>query len=450
MEVPQVGNNDESRVGGGMVVVVNDDPAIRLFGANIIPMISSDAHTLPLHPQSPPPPPAAQSTPSMPSETRKEEVEQGVSRREDGNFIYKEGDGSHKQSADANMEASNQKPVDSSGAECSSGRQDKASQPLPCPRCNSTKTKFCYFNNYNVNQPRHFCKSCHRYWTAGGKVRNVSQSGRRKNKASCPENQLASASSGGGPTSQVDISPADQTQLSSQQPSEKSQMEAELMTNGDSPLDGSVMALPALQDKKNFLDTAKVNLLDRVSLPLQSLVFADNEVSGNTPIERNEVSGTASIERPRISAIGPCGLNSNALPILQGFPRPPWIYPYEIDWKGMACGSKGGGQGIAPRGSSAMIAPRVCTPNSVSPFVHPSLWDSDAGVRNLQPNSNLSHEPSTSNGSSLGQSSQSLGKHSRDLTSFNEENARLSVLKTPRMNGQEVAAHDASRASFEK
>jgi hypothetical protein len=55
--------------------------------------------------------------------------------------------------------------------------------PLPCPRCRSRNTKFCYFNNYNVNQPRHFCKDCHRYWTAGGALRNVPVgAGRRKNR----------------------------------------------------------------------------------------------------------------------------------------------------------------------------------------------------------------------------------------------------------------------------
>ncbi|KAK9014287.1 hypothetical protein V6N11_005450 [Hibiscus sabdariffa] len=52
---------------------------------------------------------------------------------------------------------------------------------IPCPRCNSMDTKFCYFNNYNVNQPRHFCKGCQRYWTAGGALRNVPVgAGRRK------------------------------------------------------------------------------------------------------------------------------------------------------------------------------------------------------------------------------------------------------------------------------
>lgn len=54
---------------------------------------------------------------------------------------------------------------------------------IPCPRCNSSDTKFCYFNNYNVNQPRHFCRQCQRYWTAGGSMRNIPVgAGRRKSK----------------------------------------------------------------------------------------------------------------------------------------------------------------------------------------------------------------------------------------------------------------------------
>jgi hypothetical protein len=62
-------------------------------------------------------------------------------------------------------------------------RAAASAPPLPCPRCRSRNTKFCYFNNYNVNQPRHFCKDCHRYWTAGGALRNVPVgAGRRKNR----------------------------------------------------------------------------------------------------------------------------------------------------------------------------------------------------------------------------------------------------------------------------
>ncbi|XP_039069477.1 cyclic dof factor 1-like isoform X2 [Hibiscus syriacus] len=61
----------------------------------------------------------------------------------------------------------------------------KPDKILPCPRCNSNETKFCYYNNYNVKQPRHFCKNCQRYWTAGGAMRNVPVgAGRRKAKSS--------------------------------------------------------------------------------------------------------------------------------------------------------------------------------------------------------------------------------------------------------------------------
>ncbi|CAI8587924.1 unnamed protein product [Vicia faba] len=54
---------------------------------------------------------------------------------------------------------------------------------VPCPRCKSMDTKFCYYNNYNVKQPRHFCKNCQRYWTSGGTARKMLVgAGRRKNK----------------------------------------------------------------------------------------------------------------------------------------------------------------------------------------------------------------------------------------------------------------------------
>ncbi|GKA47862.1 DOF zinc finger protein DOF5.7 [Tanacetum coccineum] len=46
-------------------------------------------------------------------------------------------------------------------------------QILKCPRCDSPNTKFCYYNNYSLTQPRHFCKTCRRYWTKGGALRNV-------------------------------------------------------------------------------------------------------------------------------------------------------------------------------------------------------------------------------------------------------------------------------------
>ncbi|XP_024377387.1 uncharacterized protein [Physcomitrium patens] len=53
---------------------------------------------------------------------------------------------------------------------------------IPCPRCQSMNTKFCYYNNYSVNQPRHFCRNCQRYWTVGGTLRNVPVGGGSRKK----------------------------------------------------------------------------------------------------------------------------------------------------------------------------------------------------------------------------------------------------------------------------
>ncbi|KAL8550972.1 hypothetical protein ACS0TY_000160 [Phlomoides rotata] len=58
-------------------------------------------------------------------------------------------------------------------------------QALNCPRCASTNTKFCYYNNYSLSQPRYFCKTCRRYWTDGGSLRSVPVGGgSRKNRRS--------------------------------------------------------------------------------------------------------------------------------------------------------------------------------------------------------------------------------------------------------------------------
>lgn len=46
-------------------------------------------------------------------------------------------------------------------------------EQLKCPRCDSKNTKVCYYNNYNLSQPRHFCKNCKRYWKKGGTLRNI-------------------------------------------------------------------------------------------------------------------------------------------------------------------------------------------------------------------------------------------------------------------------------------
>ncbi|GJW14736.1 DOF zinc finger protein DOF5.4-like protein [Tanacetum coccineum] len=60
---------------------------------------------------------------------------------------------------------------------------------MKCPRCESLNTKFCYYNNYNLSQPRHYCKNCRRYWTKGGVLRNVPVGGgiRKTKRSSKPK-----------------------------------------------------------------------------------------------------------------------------------------------------------------------------------------------------------------------------------------------------------------------
>ncbi|KAD2806263.1 hypothetical protein R6Q59_028746 [Mikania micrantha] len=62
---------------------------------------------------------------------------------------------------------------------------------LNCPRCDSNNTKFCYYNNYNLLQPRHYCKNCRRYWTKGGTLRKVPIGGgtRKSTKRSSTSNK---------------------------------------------------------------------------------------------------------------------------------------------------------------------------------------------------------------------------------------------------------------------
>nr|KYP41390.1 Dof zinc finger protein DOF5.7 [Cajanus cajan] len=81
---------------------------------------------------------------------------------------------------------------------------------IKCPRCDSSNTKFCYYNNYSLSQPRHFCKTCRRYWTNGGALRNVPIGGGcRKNKKPKPTTSSSQFSSFGDASGfQLDPPPA--------------------------------------------------------------------------------------------------------------------------------------------------------------------------------------------------------------------------------------------------
>ncbi|KAM3355418.1 hypothetical protein ACQJBY_025911 [Aegilops geniculata] len=81
-------------------------------------------------------------------------------------------DGGGVGAEDGDVGSGNSKPMSMSER----ARLAQVPRPVPglnCPRCDSTNTKFCYFNNYSFTQPRHFCRACRRYWTRGGALRNV-------------------------------------------------------------------------------------------------------------------------------------------------------------------------------------------------------------------------------------------------------------------------------------
>lgn len=83
---------------------------------------------------------------------------------------------------------------------------EKQQEALKCPRCDSSNTKFCYYNNYSLSQPRHFCKACKRYWTRGGTLRNVPVGGGyRKNKRVKKPTTSSSSSSAPSASSQPQI-----------------------------------------------------------------------------------------------------------------------------------------------------------------------------------------------------------------------------------------------------
>ncbi|MCE3049630.1 hypothetical protein HAX54_045433 [Datura stramonium] len=67
---------------------------------------------------------------------------------------------------------------------------------INCSRCNSTNTKFCFYNNYSLTQPRYLCKTCRRHWTEGGTLRNILVGGgSRKNRRCSSSSSISTLSS---------------------------------------------------------------------------------------------------------------------------------------------------------------------------------------------------------------------------------------------------------------
>ncbi|KAJ8750139.1 hypothetical protein K2173_014054 [Erythroxylum novogranatense] len=274
-----------------------------------------------------------------------------------------------------------------------SNSQDKTPKKpdkiLPCPRCNSMDTKFCYYNNYNVNQPRHFCKNCQRYWTAGGTMRNVPVgAGRRKNKNSASHYRNITVT---------------ETLQNLRTDAPNGIHHPILKTNGtvltfgsDTPLHESMASSLNLADK-TMRNCPRNGFHKPESLRIPGSYGGrengddnSNRASVSTSYSRDEADKSGSQE----SMLGNC----------QGFPTQvscypgtPWPYPW-----------------TAAQWNSPISSPTFCPPGFPMPFYPAaSYWGCTVPSAWSIPWLPHPSSPKTT-GQSTGPNSPTLGKHSRD------------------------------------
>ncbi|TKY62839.1 Cyclic dof factor 2 [Spatholobus suberectus] len=351
----------------------------------------------------------------------------------------------------------NPKPVEDN-METGSSDQDKVLKKpdkiVQCPRCNSLDTKFCYFNNYNVNQPRHFCKHCQRYWTAGGTMRNVPiGAGRRKNKHLASQYRHIIVTSDGIPTSRLettDLSSHHQQHISSLDssvPFRSSTDDGTVLKFGpDTPLCESMDSMLNLRDQRRYLDASSVSCVEYGGEPsLCGSSVTNNGTQGNELSEHNASNW------------------------LQCYPvPPPWVLPYP-GWNNVNS-MEPVHQSSAPMrnpynaGPAAMqwcptpmvAIPGMCPPSIPLQLVPPPywsgtpLWNAGTGAVSIGSNACLSPSSSTSNSCCSGNGSPTLGKHTRDTVFTDEEKSERCVLvpKTIRIDAPNEVSKSPIRATL--
>ncbi|XP_041010761.1 cyclic dof factor 2-like [Juglans microcarpa x Juglans regia] len=291
----------------------------------------------------------------------------------------------------------------------------KPDQILPCPRCNSMDTKFCYYNNYNVNQPRHFCKNCQRYWTAGGTMRNVPVgAGRRKNKNSSSSHYR-----------HIIVSEA--LQRDRVNGVHYSKNGTVLTFGSDSPLCESMASVLNLAGKTPY------HVQNGFHAPGQRTLVSGGD-NGDDHSSGSSINASNSTEKEGIALPESAVKNHPGVPPqLPCFPGTPW----PLQWNSAQWGS-------------VMPPPSLCPSGfPVSFYPAPAYWGSTVpGSWNVQclspPSSFLSHS-----GQSSAMNSPTLGKHSRDGNILNPANLesikdqsseRCWISKTSRVNVSDEAA----------
>ncbi|CAK8561249.1 unnamed protein product [Lathyrus sativus] len=274
----------------------------------------------------------------------------------------------------------------------------KPDKVLPCPRCNSLETKFCYFNNYNVNQPRHFCKNCHRYWTAGGAIRNVPiGAGKRRNKHLPLQNCQVPVTLDAVPVIQTDSIPASHRE---EVPLSES-LETVLNLNGH---------------RKTEMDssTVKDNIEDPSSFSATAANSGEKEYSVNG-----------------IEHVGLTPQYNGLIPLhsLHYCSAPPWTYPC---WNPMP---------FKPDNITSSPATMMAVEIPMTPSPYWGCMPNWAGQME-EFNGIQSPTSSVSSGMCSGNRSPTLGKHCRDGSTQAEDTMKhnIWVPKTIRINNPEEAA----------
>ncbi|WJX25448.1 hypothetical protein P8452_14486 [Trifolium repens] len=268
--------------------------------------------------------------------------------------------------------------------EASSTDQDKVLKKpdkiVQCPRCNSFDTKFCYFNNYNVNQPRHFCRNCHRYWTAGGTMRNVAVgAGRRKNKHIGSQYRQMIVASGGTPA-------------------------ANLEANDSLQHDNGIVLKFGL-DVDASANNGTENREESSSLCVSSVTNGYTRGTELTESEQNR-------SKP-----------------LQSYPASSWIIPMNQSWNNVTSMVQSSMQ-MYPTTMQWCHAPMVAVTNIFTPNISLQFVPGSYGNGNVSIGSNGCTSPSsstTSNSLCSGNGSPILGKHTRDSVLTHEEKPEMRV-----------------------
>ncbi|KAF2303309.1 hypothetical protein GH714_016530 [Hevea brasiliensis] len=190
-------------------------------------------------------------------------------------------------------------------------------QAFKCPRCDSSNTKFCYYNNYSLSQPRHFCKACKRYWTRGGTLRNVPVGGGcRKNKR---KKRAASAVEGA-------------TSVSSDNPNTPSQTQIDISSTSNHinplfyglPTNPSEMNLP-FPGRFNSRVSSSVDTvsgydlqpqLNALPLGFSSRIMSTNEANGFNPAKQIQDVVTSSSLLPNYSIFGSTSSTNTTSPTM--------------------------------------------------------------------------------------------------------------------------------------